>query len=141
MNGLKIFTLKRIAKKADSTFGVFLDGDTPFCLTIELAWRDNKPDISCIPVGEYLCQRTVKIKHGECFEILYVPNRSDILIHKGNFTTDTLGCIILGEQFEDILNPKANAVVTSVLSSGKAYSEFMRRLLGQTQFKLVIVEA
>lgn len=137
---MNVLTLKRIALRDDCTLGVLLDGTEPFALTMELGWHDNKHDISCIPKGEYLVQRTVKIKHGLCFEILNVPNRSDILIHKGNFPTDSRGCIILGEQFGQMLNPKADKVVLCVQASGDAYSKFIIRLTNQDTFKLVVCE-
>lgn len=139
---MKILILKRIAMNPDSTLGVLLDEpNQPFALTMELPWLGNKANESCIPEGEYLCNRVTKIKHGECFELFQVPNRTDILIHKGNFPTDSRGCIILGEQFEEALNPAASHVVTAVLASGKAYAEFMMRLIRQDQFRLVIKEA
>lgn len=137
---MKVLTIKRIAMSAVSSLGVMFDEQTPFALTMELPWANNEPNKSCIPKGEYLIRRVVKIKHGECFEILDVPGRSDILIHKGNFPTDSRGCVILGEQFEDALNPAADKVVTAVLASGKAYSEFMTRLSYQDRAKLVILE-
>ena len=125
------------------TYGVMIEeGKTPFCLTLELPWLDNKPMISCIPKGEYTCQRIMSPKRGfEVFEVMNVPNRDTIEIHKGNFTTDILGCILVGEQFQDTLNSKADKVVTSVQCSGDAFQEFMKiRLSGQQQFKLVILE-
>ena len=137
---MKVLTIKRIALNPDSTLGVMLEDTIPFCLTLELPWKDNKPNESCIPKGEYLCNRVTKIKHGVCFEVFDVPNRTDILIHKGNFPTDSRGCIVLGEQFEEALSPAADKVVTAVLASGQAYHEFMMRLDKQDQFKLVILE-
>ena len=31
-----------------------------------------------------------------------MPNRSEILIHKGNYYTDILGCILIGSDLADI---------------------------------------
>ena len=142
---MKIITLKRICMTDVGTFGVMIEEGNPpapFCLTIELPWKDNKPEISCIPEGEYYCKIVQSPKFGRVFEITGVPNRNNILIHKGNWTTDTLGCVILGEQFEDTLNPAASRVVTSVVSSGAALDEFMGvRLHGQSDFTLVVKKA
>jgi hypothetical protein len=63
-----------------------------------------------------------------------VPGRSEILIHKGNLSSDSKGCIIVGEEF-GTLNGRV-----AVLSSGKAFDEFMSRLKGVVQFKLAITE-
>ena len=126
------------------TYGVMIEEGilpTPFCLTLELRWFNNIPNLSCIPKGEYTCKKIISPSRGEVYEILNVPNRTNILIHKGNFGEDSLGCIIIGEQFEDVLNPKADKVITSVLSSGAAFHEFMKvRLYNQEQFSLVIKE-
>ena len=139
-DAMKVFTIKRIALNPDVTLGVFIDEKTPFALTLERPWLDNRPKVSCVPKGEYLVQRTVRPIHGNTWEVLNVPNRSAILIHKGNFVHDSEGCIILGESFEDTLSAKSDRIETTVQSSGKAYSEFMIRLTGKDQFKLIIVE-
>jgi hypothetical protein len=31
-----------------------------------------------------------------------VPDRSEILIHAGNYVSDTLGCILVGRQYTDL---------------------------------------
>ena len=139
---MKILTLKRIASNDDATFGVLIDEpSTPFCLTLERPWKNNQHEISCIPSGEYLCVKQVRIKFGLTYEVLNVPNRTDILIHKGNFSTDTHGCILLGENYEDVIVDNGGKVITGVMSSGKAYSEFITRLGQADQFKLVIKDA
>src|SRR5690242_6247100 len=81
---LPLLLIKRIAMTPEYTLGVFLnEGISPLCLTLERPWLNNQKSISCIPKGEYQISRTVRPKHGMCFEVLNVPNRSDILIHKG----------------------------------------------------------
>lgn len=72
------------------------------CYTLELPWRDNERNVSRIPKGEYLASQHVSSKFGDCIWIQNVPNRSEILIHKGNFHDDTLGCILVGEDIADI---------------------------------------
>ena len=140
---MNILTLKRVLSNDEATFGVMIDEDAkvPFCLTLELPWKDNRPNVSCIPSGEYLAKKTVRIRFGLTYEILQVPNRTDVLIHKGNFTSETLGCILLGESFEDTLSKDGSKIATGVMSSGKAYSEFITRLKNAEYFKLVIRNA
>src|SRR3990170_3733275 len=128
----KYFTIIRSPSMEDGTFGMMLDGLTPFCLTLELEWKLNEPNESCIPDGDYICKRVNSPKFGNTFEVCNVPNRTAILIHKGNIEDDSHGCIILGEQFEP-LNGK-----NAVLSSGKAFSEFIERTNGIDEFKLSI---
>lgn len=128
----KLFRLIRIAHLDQSTFGVLLDNKTPFCLTLERPWLDNKRSISCIPEGYYICHRVASPKFGDTFEVTEVKERSHILFHKGNISEDTHGCIILGEQYEPLGEENA------VLASGKAFKEFKDKLKDVDQFILAI---
>lgn len=131
---MRPFTLIRIADIKDGTFGVLLEDDTPFCVTIEREWLNNQRGISCIPVGEYVCKRVNSPKFGNTFEVMNVPNRTAILFHKGNIDADSHGCIIVGEQFESLGGK------TAVLASGKAFTEFLERTQNLIEFKLEIKE-
>lgn len=132
---MRQFFLKRVSNTDDGVFGVLLDGATPFAITLENPWRDNKKNESCIPIGLYRCERVLSRKFGHTFEVIAVQGRSNILFHKGNLEDDTLGCILVGEQFET-LNGK-----TAILQSGKGYGEFMDRLNGEDRFALNIMWA
>lgn len=72
------------------------------CKTLELSWLDNKQNISCIPKGHYKAQKHMSPNFGKSIWIQNVPDRSEILIHKGNFYTDILGCVLVGEEYVDI---------------------------------------
>lgn len=67
--------------------------------SLELPWRDNQFQKSCIPKGKYKVEKVFSKKFGLCYEIKRVKNRTKILIHIGNNYTDTMGCILLGENF------------------------------------------
>ena len=43
--------LKRVSDNEDATFGVLINGNTPFAVTLEPSWEDNRKGISCIPSG------------------------------------------------------------------------------------------
>lgn len=129
---MKTLTLKRIAENKDGMFGVLIDWDTPFALTLEPQWLNNEPMLSCIPAGEYICKRVISLKFGEVFKIIGVTNRSDILFHKGNIIDHTKGCVVIGEQFESLEGK------TAVLNSGKGFGEFMDKLKGLDEFKIII---
>lgn len=117
----KNFKLIRISHTTIATFGVLLEEDIPFCVTLERPWLGNIKSISCIPEGFYICERVQSPKFGDTFEIKSVSGRSHILFHKGNLSDDTHGCVLVGEQFEPLGGENA------VLASGKAFTEFKER--------------
>ena len=131
---VKVLTIKRVYMKDFASIGVIDDEGWPFALTLELPWKNNTPEVSCIPKGEYICKRVNTSRHGECFEICDVPGRTAVLIHWGNVTSNSQGCVLLGEEFGELSGQFA------VLSSRTAYSEFMKRVSGHANFRLVIEE-
>lgn len=130
-----IFKLVRISMIPDGTFGVLLEENIPFALTVERPWLNNQKGISCIPGGSYTCRRVDSPKFGNTFEVVNVRDRSEILFHKGNVGDDSHGCIIIGEQFESLSGKVA------VLSSAKGFSEFLDRLKNRVFFTLEITNA
>lgn len=121
MNGFPTFCLIRVSYAKQGTFGVLLDGNIPFCVTLERPWLGNRRKVSCIPSGTYICELIQSPKFGETFKVLNVPERSHILFHKGNLLDDTHGCILVGEYFDTLGSEPA------ILASGKAFAEFMER--------------
>ena len=121
-----------IAENDDGTFGVLMDIVTPFALTLENQWLGNRRNLSCIPVGEYVCERYSSSKYSGTFIVTNVPDRSYILFHTGNTDEDTKGCILVAEEF-GYLDKKV-----AVLSSRKGFNEFMRRMEGLDRFLLKI---
>ena len=82
------------------TFGVLVFGANTV-RTLELPWRDNTPQKSCIPVGVYRCEIVKSPKFGKVYHVTNVPRRYAVLIHSANFagdvdkgwTTQLHGCI------------------------------------------------
>lgn len=130
---MKKLTIKRIAEILDGTFGVLLDEDIPFALTLERRWLNNEKGKSCIPLGIYLCKRIQSPKFGNTFEVAGVLGRDAILFHKGNLDDDSHGCILIGEQFESLKGKIA------ILASDKGFTEFLQRLEGIDIFNLEII--
>jgi len=124
--------LKRIASNSDGVFGVLIHENRPFALTLERPWLDNVKSLSCIPAGQYRCERVDSPHFGNTFEVTNVPDRTHILFHKGNIEDDTHGCILVGEQFEP-LNGK-----DAILSSKKGFEEFLSKMKGIDSFPLTI---
>lgn len=92
-------TLQRIAQSSLGTFGVLVKDNIPLCVTCEDPWNDNKTKKSCIPDGTYKCVPHIGEKYKNVWRLEDVPGRSAILIHYGNTTKDTEGCILVGKAF------------------------------------------
>lgn len=74
--------------------GKLLHNGNEVCKTIELPWRNNRRNVSCIPEGRYRLVRRMHHKHGDQLAVANVPNREGILIHPANFAlTELQGCI------------------------------------------------
>ena len=132
---MKNIKLLRVAYIDDGTFGVLFDEDTPFCLTLEREWNDNRRGESCIPAGHYVCKRVKSPKFGDTFEVCDVYGRSHILFHKGNLEDDSHGCILVGEMYERFRDKNA------ILASGRAWREFEDRVFECRRFSLYIKDS
>tara|TARA_R100001163_G_C4939638_1_gene112055 strand:- start:224 stop:625 length:402 start_codon:yes stop_codon:yes gene_type:complete len=94
------------------------------CKTLELSWKDNKQNISCIPFGEYLVSIRTSEKYGEHFIVNNVEDRSYILIHQANYHTQLRGCIAVGKKYSDI-NSDGELDVTSSKNTMKDLLEIL----------------
>lgn len=94
--------LKRDYKGKDCTLGKMYFGDN-FVETLELPWKNNTTQISCIPDGEYEVEKTYSPSFKkQLWLIKNVPNRSGIRIHSANFVSELLGCIAPGLSRHDL---------------------------------------
>lgn len=128
-------SIVRVAQNASCTQGVLIWDDVAQYLTLEPPWRNNQVGKSCIPHGTYPAERHQSPKHGECILLSNVPNRSEILIHKGNTSAETAGCVLIGKNFGRYDGQPA------VLNSSFALADFLRRLdyLGHARFTIEIL--
>ncbi len=69
---------------------------------LELPYNNNKRSISRINAGIYNCVKRYSAKYGNHFHVLDVLDRDYILIHVGNYYTDTRGCLLPGRNLTDI---------------------------------------
>lgn len=78
----------------DGTNGTVVHKGQTICHTIELPWKANRAQVSCIPEGEYFMVKRYSKKFGWHLQVLDVPNRSLILMHPANNAVLELrGCI------------------------------------------------
>lgn len=98
---LPVITITRDLMTSEATLGrLRVNGFE--CVTLELPWRDNAEDVSCIPPGTYKARITYSNKFKRALpELLDVPGRSKVRIHAGNTTRDTQGCVLVGEERVD----------------------------------------
>lgn len=95
------------------------------CKTLEIAWKNNAINISCIPTGEY----KVKWSFSNTFkrftyEITNVPGRSGIRIHPANYFHQLKGCIALGDKLVD-MNGDGKLDITSSRITLEMFENFM----------------
>ncbi len=63
--------------------------------TLELPDKDNQRNISRIPEGVYTALIHYSNRFGKCLWLQDVEDRTEILVHSGNYYTDILGCILI----------------------------------------------
>lgn len=76
------------------TFGVLLANDVYLMQTLEPPPGLKK--FNRIPPDRYLVSPFNSAKHKNCFILSPTPGRTGILIHSGNISSDTRGCILIG---------------------------------------------
>jgi len=78
----------------NGTNGDLLLNGEKICSTIELPWKENKSQVSCIPEGSYELRKRYTPRFGKHFILTNVPNRSFILLHAANDALKEIkGCI------------------------------------------------
>jgi hypothetical protein len=95
---------------------------------------DNIQMKSCIPTGTYICNQVRSPKYGLTFEVADVPNRTNILFHRGNEVNDTKGCILLAEKFGKLRGNNA------ILNSGLTFAKFLKIMIEYKTCNLEIIE-
>ena len=104
------------------------------CVTLELPYEDNLTDISCVNKGVYEVTHRYSEKYKNHLILNDVPNRRYILIHYGNYNTDTEGCVLVGSRFTQINKDS----LLDITSSRRTLSELLEATNGKG-FKLTIL--
>ena len=128
--------ITRIASNpSEGTFGSVVMNGQPICVSLEPYSRDNASRVSCIPAGQYIVKKHKSPKYGWTYMITDIQGRDLVLFHWGNRDKNSEGCILLGEQFGELDGDWA------ILSSRKAFAEFLEKLNDCKEFMLTIVDA
>jgi hypothetical protein len=92
------------------------------CKTLELPFKDNERNVSCIPEGFYDVVPRQSPKYGNHLHVTEVKGRSLILFHHGNYAgspnpktglPDIRGCILVGKDHIDITGDGIKEVTAS----------------------------
>lgn len=142
----RIVTLCRTARSDQGTEGILLAGEFN-CKTLELPWRDNRKQISCIPQGKYKVNIRNSNKYGRVYWVRKVPNRTYILIHSGNYAGDVskgfkshvMGCILLGQKLGFLAGQRAvlnSRITVRRFVEEMRYNEFELNILENFPYKV-----
>lgn len=126
--------VKRIALREGYTIGRMYIDDELVCDTLEDPVRESKiKHKTAIPAGRYeLAMNVTSPKYsnyakykwaekwrGKLPRLLDVPNYEGILIHVGNSSADTSGCVLVGE----------NRSIGRLMNSTKTFNRLMEKYL------------
>ncbi len=128
-------TLKRLATAHGAVVGV-LTGLPVTLYTLEDQWRDNQRGVSCILPGFYEVhphgwEADTPFRFKRVWQLQKVRDRAGILIHAGNYHTNTEGCILVGmglqiSRTQAMVNDSQNAL------------EYLRKTIGERGFTISI---
>lgn len=107
----------------DCTLGRLTYGDFQ-CFTLELPWHNNEKGISCIIDGTFKAKKYKSPTKGWVILLQYVPNRTYVEIHSGNFTYQIEGCVLVGDGIKYLDNDS----VPDVTNSAKTLDKLMELL-------------
>lgn len=118
-------TLTRYETGPEGTYSNVITDSGYAVYGMELPWKGNKANESCIPDGTYECAIVQSPKFGKVYEIKNVPDRTNVLAHPANWIRQLLGCLALGRAVGLVLGIKG------LMSSKDAIEGFMADLDGE----------
>lgn len=112
-----IATIERVYLPTESLGSWYWQGKL-LVKTMELPWKYNAHNISCIPEGIYVVTKEAPIPQDDLttdidetggrkprpywhFRFHDIPHREGVLVHKITYVKDLLGCVGVGLSFKD----------------------------------------
>ena len=133
VKGVNLLILRDTFTDVSTIGNLYLNGEW-LCDTLELPYKDNQRSISCIPAGQYKVRmrypRESATRDYLHLLIQDVPNRDFILVHIGNKSSDTRGCVLVG------IGTEQDFVKNSRLAMELLMKELLN--LGGTNINLII---
>jgi len=133
VKGVNLLIIRDTFTKVSTIGNLYLDGEW-LCDTLELPYLDNQRNISCIPAGQYKVRlrlpRESATKDYLHLLVEDVTDRSLVLFHVGNKSSDTRGCVLVG------IGTEQDFVKNSRLAMELLVKEILN--LGGTNINLII---
>lgn len=138
--------LTRSESDAFGTFGIITTDSGLQLYSGELPWRENLPSLSCISPRVYSVTWGSSPKHGECYHLADLAERSAVEIHAANFMGDKIkgyecqleGCIALGRAIMTVAIPDRPGYGQKGLSSSHNALTAFENDLGHKDFELTV---
>lgn len=136
-------TFEQDGKQTLGELNCLLDGKSVYkCYTLELPWRDNQRRISCIPLGTFKAKlRRAADSPSRNYDHIHihpVPNRTWILIHRGNFHWHIEGCVLVGKDHRDINNDGLLDVVESTIAMNELMEVTQKYVKWGQEFDVIV---
>jgi hypothetical protein len=133
VKGVNLLIIRSTFTEVSTIGKLFLNGEW-MCDTLENPYLNNQRNISCIPEGQYKAKlRTARESATKDYLHLLiqdVPNRDFVLVHIGNKSSDTRGCVLVG------IGVEQDFVKNSRLAMDLLMKEIVN--LGGTNINLII---
>ena len=109
--------LSRAESSSDGTFGKFVCAGLSL-FSLELPWKDDENNVSCIPTGLYVCRWTLSPRlKKNTYEVFGDKHRTGIRLHSANLAKQLLGCIALGKRIGFMDGVKAILISRPAISA------------------------
>jgi allophanate hydrolase subunit 2 len=147
MSEIPVVEQRRFKHGDSGSFGRVLAKGREFT-SLELPWRENQRNKSCIPPGRYLCTWTYSNRFKrEMYEVTGVSGRVGVRLHKGNWAGDTEkglhsdshGCPMYGKDQSILIPPGMTEPQAAISASRLAMQEF-EDLMGKEDFYLDVID-
>lgn len=125
--------LRTITSDERGTVSVIFVDDVICCWALELPWKNNRQNISCVPAGEYPLVLEYSPRFNDVlWELKDVPGRSECKIHPANLLSQLSGCIAPG------LDIKCGSNGYRTIQSRMAHDKFLKAVGGRKKEALCI---
>lgn len=143
---MQTLTIERGVSTDEGTFGVASIGNISWH-SLELPWRDNLPNLSCVPPGVYRASIVHSPHFGRDLYLLQgVPGRSDVEIHPANWAgdvqkgyhSDLKGCLSVAEEIGYLTPPGRSDLLQMALERSTPAFDALMALTGRADIEVDI---